>query len=115
MVADEEKDGYIGGSQAADAAGELPLLGLAGLAGLVGVPAEEHQVGVVFQGVVNQLVENGEEILKTGRKAGGGVRPAVVLHAEVQVGKVNNLHLRFYSTSFLRHVKPGYLYRISRG
>ena len=83
MVAHEQKYRYVAGGQAVDAPGEFPLLGLAGLAGLVGVAAKEDEVHPVLQGVVNELVEGGKEVVEARGQPGGRVDAPVVLDAEV--------------------------------
>jgi len=44
----------------------------------------------VFQGVVYHLVKGGKTVKEAGGKPGGRVSAAVALHAEVQVGKMED-------------------------
>ena len=63
----------------------MPLVGLRGVAVLVCVAGKEDGVDAVVDGVPDKLVVGGEEVEESGGHAGIGVRPAVVLDADVEV------------------------------
>ena len=92
MVAHEQEHGDAAAGEPHDAPGELPLLRLGGVPALVRVAGEQHQVDVIAQRVVHQLVQSGQEVLQASREARGRVRPPIVLHPYVQVGKVQDTH-----------------------
>ena len=62
VIADEEEDGDAIGGEAVNALGELSLLGLGGLTALIGITAEEDKVNLVFQGIIDHLVQSFYEI-----------------------------------------------------
>ncbi|MOA47519.1 hypothetical protein D3C78_1701620 [compost metagenome] len=70
--------------------GELALLGGAGVFGLVDVAGHQKDVGVLRQREVDHLVEAAQVVLEAVMEPRGGVPAAVVLHADVQVGRVND-------------------------
>jgi len=80
VVAGHEEDGDAGPGEAGQALGELPLVRLGGLAALVGVAGEEDQVGLVGDGVGDELVEGAEEVDEARRVA--QVAPAVLARRE---------------------------------
>ena len=74
--------------QPLDALGKLALLRRIGLAILERVPGEDRQVGLMRQGVVDDFVQAFEKVADPARGAGDRIQSAVVLHADVQIGEV---------------------------
>jgi hypothetical protein len=93
VIADEEKYGHAAGGQASDTPGELALLGLAWLAALVGVPAEEDKVYAIFQDIVHDLIQGGQEVFKAGGKARLRVEVPVGLNSKMKVSKMEDFHV----------------------
>ncbi len=91
MVADEEDGGDGRLREAADAPGELPLVGGTGMDGMVGIAAEEDDLHLLGDGVVNDGVEGSQEVANTGAQPGVRVKPPVVVHSQVQVGEMQQL------------------------
>ena len=80
-----------GPDQAADAMGELTLMGRGRVARLVDVPGQHHQVDVVGDSPIDRLVEG---LARNPPDGWTGRRPgcsSVVLHADVDVGGVKQL------------------------
>ena len=92
VVAHQKKGGDARRRQPGQTLGELPLLGLGWIAALIGIPGQQDQVHVLGQGVLHHLVQGGEKVQQAGGKAGPGIYPAVVLHADVQVREVQDAH-----------------------
>ena len=88
MVPDDHEHGDPGIGELRDALGELALVCLAGVAALVCVTAEQCQVDLVLQRVVDDLIQGVEEVGESGGQAGLGVWPTVVFYAYVYVAEV---------------------------
>ena len=78
----------------AERLGELALLGRRGVGGAVGVAREQEQVHVLRDGARREHVEGPAEVEQPCVEAGRRVEAAVRLVAEVEVGTVEDLHVR---------------------
>src|SRR5690606_11234392 len=87
VVADEQHNRALLG-QTLDAPRELAHVGGVRLAVLEGVPGEDGEIGVVLAGIINDLIHPEQEVHHTGADACGWVDLAVVLHADVNIGEV---------------------------
>ena len=94
MVADEQKRRDARSAQALDAFRELPLVRLRRLARLVRVAGEDDGVDAVANRVVDQRVERVEEVLQAGVPGTIRERPPVTIHADVEVGEMDDPHAR---------------------
>ena len=83
VVADQEKNRDTCGGQSVDASGELALLGLCRFTSLVSVPAEEYQVYIILQGVVNELVKGVQEVIQARGQTRRRVDAPVILNTQV--------------------------------
>ena len=92
VIAGQQEGGDAGVGKPAQPAGQFPLVGLRRVAALVGVPGQENQIHPVGQGELHQLVQRPQEIAQSGGQPGVGVGAAVVLYADVQVGKMQDSH-----------------------
>ncbi len=88
--------------EALDAFGELALLRGIGVARFESVTGEDHEVGVVVKRVGDHLVEPIQKIADTAGDAGLRIDLAVIFHADVQVGEVQNADRHLASTTPLR-------------
>ena len=63
-------------------------MGGVGVAGLEGISGKDHQVYLVLQAIVDQIIKAVQKVEHPPIDARGRVEPAIVFHADVQVGKV---------------------------
>ena len=100
VVADEQEDGDTAAGKPVYPFGEFPLLGLAGFAAFIGVAGKQHQVDVVVQGVIDDLVEGRQNVVLAGGQACRRIDVAVAFNAEVEVGKMEDFQITFCPVSF---------------
>jgi hypothetical protein len=93
MVAYEKDDRDTCIGQAFDTAGKLASVGRIGIAILVGVSREKHQVDLVLEGIVYDIGQPPQEIHDAAVQSSGGIDPTIVLHADVNVGQVQDTDL----------------------
>ena len=91
VVADQDDHGNPGLGEAPHAPGKGALPGGIGVAVLVDVAGEYGEVDIVVEGVVDGRVHRAGEIEQASVQAAGGVEAAVVLHAEMDVGEVQQV------------------------
>jgi hypothetical protein len=92
VVAGQDKHRHIRRPQALHPAGELALVGRVRRAVLVDIPGDEHQIDPGLQAEIQRLVQALEVIDQTAVHAGARIEAPVVLDADVQIGKVQDLH-----------------------
>ena len=92
VIAHQQKHRKAGRYQAADAAGKLPLMGLGRVAALIHISGQQNQIHFLGQGKLRYFVQGTEKIPQSGGKAGSRVEAAIVLHADMQVGKMQDTH-----------------------
>ena len=93
VIADQQEYRHARRRQSRHSLGELSLVRLRGVAALVCVAAEQGQVGLAVDCVVDDLVEGGEEVDKAARQPCLRVGLAVVFDADMYVGKVDYAHI----------------------
>ena len=110
VVAHEQHRGHARVGEALDAAGELALIRGAGVARLEGVARKEHQVNVVRQAVLDHLVKAAQKVEHAPVDAGGRVEPAIVFHADVEIGQVEKADRGGHSHHSGRTLRPSIIH-----
>ncbi len=88
MVADEHDHRDAGVRDPLDAARELALVSRVRVARAVGVAGEEENINPLLDGVVGDVAQPAQEVHDARVDPRRGVDPPVVLHADVNVGGV---------------------------
>ena len=92
MVAGHDADVDAGRRQALDTLRELALMRRRGVARLVDIAGEDDQIDLGFDRAIDGLVKRLEEVVQALIQTRFGIDPAVVLHADMRIGEVRDLH-----------------------
>jgi hypothetical protein len=86
VIADQDEDRQASPAQAQNAAGELALVGRVGCAILIHIAGDQYRVSTLGQPILDRFVQPVKVVDQPGVHAAGWVEPAVIFHANVQVG-----------------------------
>ena len=91
VIADQDDHRNISLGEAPNASRKSALPGGVGIAVLVDVAGENGQVDIVVEGVIDGCLHRAREVQQAAVQPAGGVEAAVVLHAKVDVGEVQQM------------------------
>ena len=93
VVPNQKKRRDTGFGQPVQAFGEFPLMSLRRVAPFVGVTGQQHQIDPFIQSKLHHLLQRIKEISQPGGKPRLRVGAAVILHTDMEVGKMKDSHL----------------------
>jgi hypothetical protein len=91
VIAHQHHHRHIRIDEALDAPRKLALQSGAGIARLEGITREDHQIDIMVQTVIDHLVEAVQKIEHAAIDAGAGIDVPVIFHADVNIGKMQNV------------------------